>query len=462
MATIQVGGLASGLDTTTLIQKLLAVEQQPVTLYQTQQAKLRAISTAYTDLNTKLLALKYKAEAVGDSASFFSRSVTSSQDTVATASAAQGTSKGTYTLTVTGLARGSIAVGANTVDATTDTVATGNGTFDFKLGDDGAVQSVAVSAATTLDDLVAAINTLNAGVRAAAVNIGTAATPAYELTLTSTGTGEANNIEVVTDGTTLGVPLAGANAQTAGDATFSVSGLGSFTRSTNTFSDVIDGVTITLKASSGSTDLVVDYDKSGIQARVQNLVDAYNSVVLAIDGQTKVTTNTDGSTSSGAFTGDALPGTLRRSLALIAGNRVSSAFQTLASIGIVAQRDGSLALDASKFQAALDSNPQAVSDLFAGPSGNDTGGIADALAAKAEAATTALTGSIALRQDGITQNIKRIQDQIDATSARIQTHQDQLQAQFANLEQVIARLQSTSSFLTAQLKSLQNFGASSQ
>lgn len=450
MATIPVGGIVSGLDTTTLIQKLLAVEQRPVTLFQAQQAKLKSISTSYQDLNTRLLALKFKAQAVGDSATFFSRSVSSSAETVASATAAPGTATGTFSLTVSALAKGSIAASGTTVGATTDAIASGSETFQFKLGASGAVQSVALTAATTLDDLVTGINNLNAGVRASVVNTGTADTPAYKLTITSTATGAASNIVIVHDGTTLGVT----NTQTATDAAFSIAGLGSFTRATNTFSDVLDGVSITLKASSGTTDLIVDYDKGGLQARAQNLVDAYNAVTAAIDAQTAVTTNSGGSTSTGAFTGDALPRTLRRSLALIVQTRVLGAYQTLASVGITAQRDGTLALDAAKFQDALTNNPQAVSDLFAGPSGTPDGGIADRLAAAATQATTTLTGSIELRQNGLTQNIQQLQNQIDSTLTRIQAHQDQLQKQFANLEQVLAKLQNTGDFLTAQFKAL--------
>src|SRR5581483_10019545 len=112
MATIQVGGLATGLDTSTLIQKLVAVEQRPIQLLQTQQLKLKAQSTAYTDLNTRLTDLKNKADVLRDAETFFPRSVTSSDSTVATATAAAGTARGTYTITSTGLARGSIAASA--------------------------------------------------------------------------------------------------------------------------------------------------------------------------------------------------------------------------------------------------------------------------------------------------------------------------------------------------------------
>src|SRR5207253_6125986 len=109
-------------------------------------------------------------------------------------------------------------------------------------GASGSMVKVAVSPTTTLGQLVTASNATHAGVRATAVNTGTTAAPAYARTLASTRTGLANDITVVTDGTSLGVTT----TQHALDAAFTVGGLGSFTRSTNTFSDVIEGVTVTL------------------------------------------------------------------------------------------------------------------------------------------------------------------------------------------------------------------------
>lgn len=456
MPPIPVGGLATGLDTETLIAKLLSVEQRPINVLQTQKLKYQAQSTAYQDLNTKLLGLKFKSETLKEAGTFFPRSVTSSTETVATATATPGTARGTFTLTASALAKGSIAAAGTTKTATTDIIASAAGSFEFKLGASGTVKSVAVTATTTLGDLVTAINALNAGVKASAVNTGTAASPAYKLTITSNATGSANNIVIVTDPTTISIT----NTQTATDAAFTITGFGSFTRSTNTFSDAIDGVTITLKAASGSTDLALDYDKSGLQTRVQNFVDAYNDVVKGIDAQTAVTKLNDGSTSSGAFTGDVTTRQLRTSLRTLLATRVKSTYPTLADVGITTQKDGTLVLDSAKFQKAATDNAQAVSDLFAGPSSDTATGIGDLFYAAADTATKTLTGTIAVRKDGITQTIKRFQASIDAALLRLQARETRLREQFASLEQVTAKLQNTQSFLTAQLKQLQNLSSS--
>jgi len=450
MATIQLGGLATGLDTTALINQLMSVEQQPLTLLQTSKLKLQAISTAFQDLNSRLATVQSRADALRDPETFFPRSVSSSAESVAAASASAGTARGTYTLSVSALARGSFAAAASTKGATSDVVAASRGTFQFRLGPGGAVVSIDVDATTTLDQLAKAVNDKGAGVRASVVNVGTAAAPAYQLTLASTATGAASNIVIVHDDTTLGV----ANTQAATDSSFTIAGIGSFTRSTNTFSDVLDGVTISLKASSGSTDLTVDFDNSGVQANVQGLLDAYNDVVKTIDLQSQITTDSNGSPQLGAFTGDIVPQMIRRSLASAIATPVAGSLSTLSQIGITTQRDGSLSMDTDKFQKAIAADPQAVSDLVAGTSSRD--GVADLLFAKLQTMTQAVTGTIAEREDGLTSQITSLDKQIDATQSRLDQTRQMLEEKFQNLELVVSRIQTTGNALLAQLQALQN------
>ena len=450
MATIQLGGLATGLDTTALINQLMSVEQQPLTLLQTNKLKLQAISTAFQDLNSRLSTVQSKADALRDPETFFPRSVSSSAESVATASAGAGTARGTYTLTVSAIARGSFAAAASTKGTTSDVVAAGAGTFQFKLGPSGATVSIDVDATTTLDQLAKAINDKGAGVRASVVNVGTTATPAYQLTLASTATGAANNIVIVHDDTMLGV----ANTQAASDAAFTIAGIGSFTRSTNTFSDVLDGVTISLKASSGTTDLTVDLDNSGVQGNVQGLLDAYNDVVKTIDSQSQITTDANGNNQLGAFTGDIVPQMIRRSLATTIATPGSGTLSTLAQIGITTQRDGTLSMDTAKFQQAITADPQAVSDLVAGTSSHD--GVADLLFAKLQTMTQAVTGTIAEREDGLTSQITSLDKQIDDTQNRLDQTKQMLEEKFQNLELVVSRIQTTGNALLAQLQALQN------
>ena len=444
---LQVGGLATGIDTASLIQQMMAAERQPITTLETRRVKVQAVSTAFQDLSGKLAALQARADTLRDPEAFYSRAVNSSDESVAVASGAPGSTRGTFTVTVSALARGSFAAGSVTKSSLSDTIATADGEFSFRLGASGSIVKVAVSPTTTLAQLVTAINATHAGVRATAVNTGTTEAPAYTLTLASTGTGLANDITVVTDGTSLGVTT----TQHALDAAFTVGGLGSFTRSTNTFADVIEGVTVTLKAPSGSADLTVDYDKASTQKRVQSLVDAYNDVVRAIDGQSG-TRNADGTITPGAFSGDGLPRTIRRRLASLIATNLGGSVATLASLGITTQKDGTLTLDAAKFQARIAEDPAAVQRVVAGAEGQD--GVADLLFSATDSYTRAVGGTIAVRRDSLTATMRQMQTQIDDAQRRLDATEQTLRARFANLEHVVSQMQSSGASLLTALSQL--------
>jgi flagellar hook-associated protein 2 len=445
---IPLGGLATGLDTGALIEQLLTVERRPISLLETRKLRFQAQSTAFQDLNAKLLALKSRAEALGNPATLLARSATSSDGDVATVSASPGSLRGSFTLTVTNLARGSIAAAATTRSSLTDTVATGDGTFEFQLGPSGPVVSVSVAATTTLEQLVSAINDENAGVKATAVNTGTPAAPAFKLVLTSLGTGAASDIAVVHDDTQLGV----VNTQTAVDAAFNLQGLGNFTRSTNTFSDVLEGVTITLKGA-GPTELGLEVDKTATQARLQALLDAYNDVVRTIDTHARAEAGTDGRLTPGAFTGDVAPRQLRTSLAAVLRTALPGTIGTLADLGVTTRKeDGTLTLDAAAFAGALGENSDGVTALLAGTATSD--GIGDLVARAVGDATRAVTGMIAARRDGLTASIRSVDRQIETALERLETTERLLRARFTALERTVAELQSTGNALLTDLARL--------
>ena len=455
MATLSAGGIASGIDTEALIAKLMDAERKPLTLLESRKNKLDQQATAFKELSTKLLSLKTQADALKDPGKFFPRSVTSSADTVATATASAGSARGTYTVTVTQLAKGSIATAGVTKSALTDTVAAGAGNFEFKLGATGTVMTVPVTAATTLAELVTAINDKNAGVKAAAVNVGTSTVPAYKLTLTSVSTGAANNIVIVTDNTNLTVT----NTQTAVDATFNIPGIGNgIARSTNVVSDVIDGVTMTLKAL-GTADLSLDISVAGLQTAVQGLVNAYNDVLKSVAVNSTTLKLSNGTIITAPFTGEILPRGITNSLALGVSHKTSGAVDSLTQLGIKRNsKDGTLSLDAAVFQAAVTANVQATSDLIAGTSTTD--GIADLLAKTADEATKAVTGTVTVRQDGLTRTTADVQKQIDAMLLRLDATEKRYRARFVALEKTISQLQATQSSLAGQLSSLDNLARS--
>ena len=216
---IQVGGLATGLDTNSIIDQLVKLERRPIGLLEQQQVAVEDSQAAFATFGAKLAALRGAADALGTVDKVLVGKASSSNESVVGAVAGSSASRGTVTVDVTQLARGSVAGASTGLGSATGTVATGAGTFKFQVGS-GAVQSVALTTATTLQDLANGINDLNAGVTASAVNLGTAASPDYRLSIVSRTTGDSSTITVVQDDTTLAVQT----TQTGRNAEFTVSG----------------------------------------------------------------------------------------------------------------------------------------------------------------------------------------------------------------------------------------------
>ncbi|MDH3446036.1 MAG: hypothetical protein OEN50_19080, partial [Deltaproteobacteria bacterium] len=61
MATITFSGLATGLNTSAIVDGLIGVERRPITLLQKQQTKIKEKVSLYQDLSSKIAALKTAA-----------------------------------------------------------------------------------------------------------------------------------------------------------------------------------------------------------------------------------------------------------------------------------------------------------------------------------------------------------------------------------------------------------------
>lgn len=445
---IAFGGLATGLDTSKLIDSLVAIERRPITLLNNQLSAVQATQASLTTLGSKLTALKTASDALKTTGDFLVRKATSSVDTVATAAAGSGAAAGSVTITVGQVARGSVASSTVGVSSTSATIALGVGSFKFKVGS-GSEQTVALTAATTLQDLVNGINNLAAGVTASAVNLGTAASPDYRLQLTSNATGASSTITVTQDNTSIVVAV----SQTGQNASFTITGFtGTFARESNTFSDVLTGVTFNLKAAGSATITVTD-DADAIVKKVQALVAAFNDAVKFVAGESEVTKTKDGSdVTVGSLANSSTAKRLIDQLHSTFSEAVTGAptqYVNLSSVGLATQSDGSVKFDESAFRAALTANPTAVAQVFAG---NGTGaGVATDLSTLVTNATGA-SGAITIGTNALNNGVQTLQDQIDAADRAAKQVETGLRAQFTALETLVGSLQSQSSFLAQAFK----------
>jgi len=451
MPTISIGGLATGLDTNSIVSQLVALERRrAVDLLQIDQLDQQAKQSALATFGTKLADLLSAVDKLRDPSSALARKATSSAEATISATAGSGALVGSTQITVSQLARNAIAASATGVGSETSTVAAGAGSFSFRIGT-GDVQTVAIDANTTIEELATAINDLGVGANATVVNLGTSSAPDYRLRLATRETGTSNDLTIVADDTTLGVSV----TQAAQNATFTVSGFATpLSRESNVVNDVISGVTLSLNAVGGPVNIGVTTDTSKVTQDVQAVVDAYNALVAFVDDQSEVTqdtTSADGDISAGPLAFDSTVRSIMDGLrtAFSAGvEGLSGDYSLLAEAGLESTRDGTLKLDAAKLAAALASDEASVSELFGGLGA--TGGAFDRIHDYLGGLTSS-GGLLELRNKSITDTIATLTERIAAGERSVAAFEQNLRDQFTRLEVLVSQLQSQGSFLASAL-----------
>lgn len=104
-------GLVSGLDWRSLVDQLADAERTPQTRLRSEQNTLGRQNTAYAAIQTQLEALQTRVTALKESALYDTRLTSSNDDSLATATAAAGTTLGSYSFNVTQLATAAKQVG---------------------------------------------------------------------------------------------------------------------------------------------------------------------------------------------------------------------------------------------------------------------------------------------------------------------------------------------------------------
>ncbi|MFO0580746.1 MAG: flagellar filament capping protein FliD [Anaeromyxobacter sp.] len=443
--TFSVSGLASGMDTASIVDKLVQLESQPLTNIATQQSGLKTQLSLIGQIISKLTALKSAAEDLDTNGVLAAKS--SSENTAFTAAPGSSTVAGRYAVQVLALAKA--AKFQSAAFASADTVAAG--TFTLTVPDHDPY-SVVIPDGTSLEDAAFLIRQSGAPVSAVVLNDGTnryLSVTARDTGYPTTGVAaDALGITFTPTGTSTNKLPALTQVQAAVNASVKVDNI-TFSRRTNTISDAIPGTTLTLKKEGGAAeDLVVSTDADGTKARLQKFVDAYNAVTAIVQKQLTPDKDTD---RTKTLAGDSTVRTLQAKLQALVATSVGSSgdVRTLADVGVKTAKDGSLSVDSTVLTKALERNPAAVNALF---STKDTG-LADVVGALVTAQTRSGDGLLVNRQAGINRTITSLDEQ----AARIQLHIDSfrltLEKQFAAMENTVSNLKSMGTFLTSMSSS---------
>jgi flagellar hook-associated protein 2 len=356
-----IGGLASGLDTNSIVSQLMQLERIPLTQVQSRRATYQTKNDAWNQISTKLSDFRTKMRAIDDDSDWKSFAKATSSNTDAVGVSVSGSpSETNVSFTVQRLATSHQMVTDSALTSPSDLV--GTGTFEFTLN--GTTHSVTTDGSTTVADLAAKINQLDAGISA---NVITVDTGAVELLFSADSSGDDGVFTTNTDLTALGAVNV---AQQGYDSQIVVgSGPGAITieRPTNTITDFISGIAIDLKQTTSSpVSVAASKDNDAIVSKVRDMVTSMNSALSFIESKTK--TATEGGTSAGPLAADSTARGLKLSLRSAMSGAVaglSGSYTTASSVGISLNRDGSISFDETKLRSALESDYEGVKALFA-------------------------------------------------------------------------------------------------
>jgi flagellar hook-associated protein 2 len=350
----KIDGLVSGLDTTSIINAIMAQAALPQTNLKNSLALQQAKLLAYQSINTKFATLRTAADALSSADTWQTMAVTSSNSSVS-ASASAGAQAGNFTFDVTQLASGQSSVFANTVSSTSAVVVSGGTQVTITSGSGSPV--TVDTGDGSLGAVVAGINNSSSGVQATAVQISPGQ---YKLQLTSSSTG-ANAAFSVTGLDSLGTMQ---NTATAKDAQITV-GAGTpaaytISSSTNTFSNAIPNMTFTVSQLTTGVSLQTASDGSGIADKVQAMVDAANAVLTEISDDTKYDSqNKAASVLTGDMTAESLRNSILSSVGSMLGNGTSAT-----TVGLSLTKDGQVTFDRDAFETAFAADPASVQGSF--------------------------------------------------------------------------------------------------
>ncbi|MED3905213.1 flagellar hook-associated protein 2 [Geobacillus thermodenitrificans] len=502
-SNMRIGGLASGMDIDQIVKDLMKVERMPLDKLKQKKQILEWQRDDYRSMNTLLQDLdNYIFNNLTLQSSMLKKKVTSSDESVVSATANASAANISTNINVTQIATSATWISNQQVSS--DTTITMDTTIKIRVTNgDGSNPTtnpvtITIKANSTLDSVISQLNNDS--------NLGITVfhdTKTGKIVITKKDTGSQANL-VIEDADTAtffrnmlgfdtalegyelgdtdhngvvdpneGVKIAGTDAQ------FTINGF-TTSRSTNTFT--INGVTYTLKKE-GTATITTSSDTDAMFNVIKGFVDKYNEVISKInaelkeeryrnyppltDEQKEAMTEKqielwEEKAKSGLLRGDSIlsSGLSKMRMDLytkVEGSNITGGFSQLAEIGITTSSNyldgGKLIIDETKLRQKIQENPNAIYRLFNNDSTNysekgivrrlrDT--IKDTIGKiEQKAGKTIWTN----QQFAIGRDLIQIDSQIDRFEDRLKEIEDRYWRQFTAMEKAIQRANEQSMYL---------------
>jgi flagellar hook-associated protein 2 len=433
----QAGGLASGLDTNSIINSIITADSAAMTQAQSQQAAYQVQISTVATLTSKLQALQSAADAIATSGLAPIQADSTYADFAATGSAP---AEGDYTVQVDTMARAA-KMRSDPFSSAQDPAALGlTGTLQFSVDGVTSPSTAIDMTGMSLSALAEAINQQVPQVSAAVVSSGTG----YSLSVTRNSTG----YSTTQDGALQVVGGVGLNLQTiqqAQNASLTVDKL-AITSQSNTITGAIPGVTLTLRGQSNvATDVNFASDTSASAATITSFITAYNDLITTLNSQlrpdpTQAATNNP-------LAGASFLSLERQLQGLMQNVNSSGVVRGLADLNVSLQDDGTLVLDqlphGNTFAEAMAADPSGANKLFT----TTKTGIAAMVDTLVAQQTDPVDGALVGETTELNSNVTALDSTVSYWQNYLDNERARLTSEYTAMESTVAALNTTANYL---------------
>lgn len=433
-ATYQASGIASGIDTTSIVDSLIAAESGPLNQLKQRQTDYNVQISTLGTLVTQLQALQTAATDLSTNGIVAVQPTSTYSDFTVSGSAE---AEGSYTINVQQVAK-EAKMRSMSFSSAQDASVVPDGDLVFSI--DGKSSVTIDTTGKTLADVAETINQDIPELNASVIST----TSGYYLNVSRKDTGYATTdvaaLTVTSDpGSGLGLTL----NQTAQNAKLTIDGL-AVERASNAITDIVSGATLHLTGSS-NTDNEVTFaaNSTDTEAALNTFVSAYNTLEATVRGQLV----TDPSVAYGdTLLAHSSMATIQSAMQQMLSQMVvsSGSVRILADLGLELQQDGTVTLNTSTLDKAIATDPSAVNGIFS----TTTTGIADIVRSLVTRQTSAATGALTAQQSSLQSSISDMDDRAADMQSRLDMERTRLVSQFTAMEKLISGYKSASSYLT--------------
>ena len=492
---MRIGGLASGMDIDSLVEKMMSAEKAPLNKLYQQKQKYEWQRDAYRDVNKQLASFdKFLLDEMTLQRDFHKQSAKSSNDAVSVT--ASTSAVGSLTISnITQLATAGSGIGelgkgtakTTTLKSLSNGTMNGNITMKMKvLQNDGSMKDVTKTfkASDSIENVVKELNK-DTGLNA----FYDEASGKFSLTTQATGEGVTHNNKnavsaYVEQGAELFSALGfndpdGVLTQGGQNAEFTINGA-TINRSSNTFE--INGYNITLNDEyNGSKPITLTSttDVDAMVDKIKKFVETYNGLVESLKGLTsekkyrdflplteeqkadmedKDIEKWEEKAKSGILRSDSIVNsalTSMRSIMYEKGGSSNPLLDSLTEMGITTTKSylegGKLEIDENKLREAIAADPHAVSDTFTKSlDSNGNGGIVQKLRESIKSSVATIekkAGKATMTEQNysIGKSLLGVDDRINTWKLKLENIESRYWKQFTAMEQAINRANQQSS-----------------